>query len=142
MGTELEELAVLMPGEQLQEFVKLRGPMKCVASNHPSCQVTCAGGECVAFYHEPSGPCVAQCLEGAVKPIQLSDEFSLQLVAQRGDVVLELFEADLPKSLVRALKEFKGEIHLEGRFKRTDFLIRLAEIASPKKATGEGSNFA
>ena len=142
MGTEFEELAVLMPGEQLQEFVKLRGPMKCVASNHPSCQVTCAGGECVAFYHEPSGPCVAQCLEGAVKPIRLSDEFSLQLVTQRGALVLELFEADLPKSLIRALREFQGEIHLEGRFTLTAFLIRLAQITSGKKAPGEGSSFA
>jgi hypothetical protein len=142
MGTKFDDIAVLMPSLQQDESVSLRGPVQCVASNHPTCQVTCAGGECLAFYHEPSGPCVAQCLEGAVKPIRLSDEFSLQLVARRGAPVLELFEADLPKSLIRALRDFQGEIHLEGRFTRAAFLIRLAEITSGKKAPGEGSNFA
>jgi hypothetical protein len=125
MGTKFEELAPLTASSDWQELLTVRGPVQCVALGHPNCQITCAGGECVAFFHEPSGPCIAQCLEGAMKPIRLGEEFSIQLVANNGRPVNDLFKKDLPEQLVAALQDAKEPIHLSGRFTREQFVDYL-----------------
>ena len=142
MGTKLEELTALTPSSDWQDEVQARGPVKCVAVDHPSCQITCAGGECIAFYHEPSGPCVSQCLAGAVQPIRMSNAFSLQLIARNGQPLIDLFGDELPEELVLALRGTKGPIEVRGRFTREKFVYWLWEHLRAMQSSSDPSGFA
>jgi|GEM_PF-6920656 hypothetical protein len=129
MGTKYDEVQGLGTSIDWGDVVQQTGPVRCVVADHPGCQVTCAGGECVAFYHEPSGPCIAQCLGGAMQPIKLSDEFSLHLAVNDGQPVVELFKHELPKDLADALGKLNEPIRLKGRFTREEFVLRLWKVA-------------
>jgi len=121
------------------DSMALRVPVECVAENNPKCRITCAGGQCVALYHDPAGPCVAQCLGEGVKPIALSDKFSLQLVANSGRPVAELFERDIPEFLAVALRKYERPVVVRGRFSRKEFVRHLTAIVGRELPPDEGS---
>lgn len=93
----------------------------------------------MALYHEPAGPCIARCLVKGMEPIVLSEDFSLQLLANSGKPVAELFGPDLPRFLSLALQRFEGAVHVRGRFNRKEFIRRLMMIVSGEHPPDEGS---
>lgn len=127
MGTKYEAVTGLAGSIDWQGKTQQGKPVRCVAADRPSCQITCAGGECVAFYHEPSGPCISQCLGAGVQLLKLSDEFSLQIVAKDGRAIAGLFGDQLPRMLVDMLRAYPQPVRIRGRFSREAFTQRLWE---------------
>lgn len=93
----------------------------------------------MAIYHEPAGPCVTRCFGKGTQPIRLSEDFSLQLLANSGKPVAEVFRQDLPRFLSLALLKFDGVVQVRGRFNREGFIRRLMTIVSGEHPPDAGS---
>jgi hypothetical protein len=84
---------------------------KCTAGDRDWCSIDCDSGRCLAYYSEPSGPCVRVCLDSPKAKslsISLTERFSLGMHDARPAEVQRIFE-NLSIDILKVLKEMSDE---------------------------------
>src|SRR5437870_10652306 len=85
---------------------------QCTVGNRNWCSIDCDSGRCLAYYSEPSGPCVTACLDSdkaKTLSISISHRFSLEMHNIQSEEVQRIFK-NLRPDILKALKDTSGEI--------------------------------
>lgn len=88
----------------------------CTAGARDWCSIDCKSGRCIAYYSEPSGPCLTRCLDDVKAKrdlrILLSPRFSLHALGMTASEMTAIF-VSLSDGIREALRDIDEEFNLK-----------------------------